>query len=63
MYGKGQNPNSLLSQLDKALEAGDESFNMSGGAAGKGFFAGRKSGWKYCKNSFAEKNNRYYKLL
>jgi nucleoside-diphosphate-sugar epimerase len=31
MYGKGQNPRSLLSQLDKALEAGDETFNMSGG--------------------------------
>jgi nucleoside-diphosphate-sugar epimerase len=31
MYGKGQNPNSLISQLDKALEAGDKVFNMSGG--------------------------------
>lgn len=31
MYGKGQNPNSLLSQLEKALAAGDEVFNMSGG--------------------------------
>ena len=31
MYGKGQNPNSLFSQLDKAIENSDESFNMSGG--------------------------------
>jgi nucleoside-diphosphate-sugar epimerase len=31
MYGKGQNPNSLLSQLDKALAKGEEVFNMSGG--------------------------------
>lgn len=31
MYGKGQNPNSLLSQLDTALENGDTVFNMSGG--------------------------------
>lgn len=31
MYGKGQNPKSLLSQLDAALERGDSSFNMSGG--------------------------------
>ena len=31
MYGKGQNPNSLLSQLDKALANGEEVFNMSGG--------------------------------
>jgi nucleoside-diphosphate-sugar epimerase len=31
MYGKGQNPNSLLSQLEKALDEGKEIFNMSGG--------------------------------
>ncbi len=31
MYGKGQNPNALLSQLDKALQNGDAIFNMSGG--------------------------------
>ena len=31
MYGKGQNPKSLISQLDKALENGDAIFNMSGG--------------------------------
>jgi nucleoside-diphosphate-sugar epimerase len=31
MYGKGQNPKSLLSQLDKALESGETVFNMSGG--------------------------------
>jgi dTDP-6-deoxy-L-talose 4-dehydrogenase (NAD+) len=31
MYGQGQNPKSLLSQLDKALQNGDEVFNMSGG--------------------------------
>lgn len=31
MYGKGQNQNSLLSQLDKALQNGDLVFNMSGG--------------------------------
>jgi nucleoside-diphosphate-sugar epimerase len=31
MYGKGQNPKSLLSQLDNALAAGDPVFNMSGG--------------------------------
>ena len=31
MYGKGQNENSLLSQLDKALQNGDTVFNMSGG--------------------------------
>ncbi|MDB5813277.1 MAG: dependent epimerase/dehydratase family protein [Rhodocyclales bacterium] len=31
MFGKGQNPNSLLAQLDRAIEAGDEEFRMSGG--------------------------------
>ena len=31
MYGDGQNPNSLLAQLDRAIEQGDVSFNMSGG--------------------------------
>jgi dTDP-6-deoxy-L-talose 4-dehydrogenase (NAD+) len=31
MYGEGQNPNSLLSQLDKALHESRASFNMSGG--------------------------------
>lgn len=31
MYGKGQNSNSLLSQLDKAIVEGKKIFNMSGG--------------------------------
>jgi dTDP-6-deoxy-L-talose 4-dehydrogenase (NAD+) len=31
MYGKGQNPNSLLSQLDKAISNAEPVFNMSGG--------------------------------
>jgi nucleoside-diphosphate-sugar epimerase len=31
MYGPGQNPNSLIAQLDQALAAGERVFNMSGG--------------------------------
>ncbi len=31
MYGPGQNPNSLIAQLDQALSAGERVFNMSGG--------------------------------
>ena len=31
MYGKGQNPNSLLSQLELALQNGETTFDMSGG--------------------------------
>ncbi|CAN5561536.1 NAD(P)-dependent oxidoreductase [soil metagenome] len=37
MYGKWQNPNSLLSQLDKALTNGDKVFNMSGGEQQRDF--------------------------
>tara|TARA_B100000686_G_scaffold162351_1_gene169901 strand:- start:4300 stop:6297 length:1998 start_codon:yes stop_codon:yes gene_type:complete len=31
MYGPGQNPNSLLAQLDNAIDKGESVFNMSGG--------------------------------
>lgn len=31
IYGKGQSSNSILSQLDRALEKGEPKFNMSGG--------------------------------
>lgn len=31
LHGEGQNPNSLLAALDRAIEAGDDSFNMSAG--------------------------------
>ena len=31
LYGKGQSPNSLLSQLQSALDRGDQVFNMSPG--------------------------------
>lgn len=31
MYGKGQHPHALLSQLDRAIENGDAAFNMSKG--------------------------------
>ncbi|OQW92801.1 MAG: epimerase [Thiotrichaceae bacterium IS1] len=31
LYGKGQNPNSVLSQLDRALQSDETVFNMSGG--------------------------------
>jgi dTDP-6-deoxy-L-talose 4-dehydrogenase (NAD+) len=31
MCGKGQNPNSIFSQLDKAIQEGKDTFNMSGG--------------------------------
>jgi len=31
MYGQGQNPNSILAQLDSAIDRGEPLFNMSGG--------------------------------
>lgn len=31
MYGKGQNPNSIFSQLDRAIENKQDTFDMSGG--------------------------------
>lgn len=31
LHGEGQNPNSLLAALDRAIEAGDDTFNMSAG--------------------------------
>ena len=37
MYGEGQAPNSLFSQLNKALEAGLIEFNMSGGEQERDF--------------------------
>ncbi len=37
MYGQGQNPKALFSQLVAALERGDEIFNMSGGEQERDF--------------------------
>lgn len=31
MYGKGQSPNSIISQLESAIQNGEKHFNMSGG--------------------------------
>lgn len=31
LYGPGQNPNSLIAQLDRAIDSGEKSFKMSGG--------------------------------
>lgn len=31
MYGEGQSPNSLVAQLDRAIDGGEAEFNMSGG--------------------------------
>ncbi len=37
LFGKGQNPNSLISQLEAALDRGDKVFRMSGGQQKRDF--------------------------
>lgn len=39
LHGNGQSPNSILSQLDRAIESGDEVFNMSGGEQERDYLA------------------------
>jgi len=39
LHGKGQNPNSLLAALDRAIDAGDATFNMSAGEQLRDFLA------------------------
>src|SRR5436190_6062712 len=43
MYGKGQNPNSLLSQLDQALANDEPVFNMSGGDQSRDYLSVEKA--------------------
>ena len=38
MYGEGQNPNSLLAQLDHAIDEGQSTFNMSKGDQLRDYF-------------------------
>lgn len=42
MYGKGQNPGSLMAQLDAAIARGDKIFNMSGGQQVRDFLPVKK---------------------
>lgn len=42
LYGEGQNPNSLLPQLDRALDKNEEFFNMSGGEQLKDYLSVEK---------------------
>jgi nucleoside-diphosphate-sugar epimerase len=39
MYGEGQNPNALLAQLQRTIDAGDTVFNMSGGEQVRDYLA------------------------
>jgi nucleoside-diphosphate-sugar epimerase len=55
MYGRGQSPNSLLSQLDKALEKGEKVFNMSGGQQVRDFLPVEKVAEYIVKIALQEK--------
>jgi dTDP-6-deoxy-L-talose 4-dehydrogenase (NAD+) len=55
MYGKGQNPNSLLSQLDKAIENREPSFNMSGGEQVRDYLPVEKVAEYIVKIAFQDK--------
>ena len=55
MYGKGQNPNSLLSQLDRALLNGEQVFNMSGGEQGRDFLPVEKVAANIARVALQEK--------
>lgn len=55
MYGKGQNPNSLLAQLDKALENKEGTFNMSGGQQTRDFLPVEKVAANIVKIALQEK--------
>ncbi len=50
MYGEGQNPNSLLSQLQNALEKGDIVFNMSGGEQERDYLPIEKVAELHCSS-------------
>jgi dTDP-6-deoxy-L-talose 4-dehydrogenase (NAD+) len=57
MYGKGQNPKSLLSQLEDALKRGDKVFNMSGGEQLRDYLPIEKAGEYIIKIAFQSKVN------
>ncbi|MBN8852363.1 MAG: epimerase [Sphingobacteriales bacterium 50-39] len=54
-FGEGQNPKSLLSQLEKALSDGEQVFNMSGGQQIRDYLSVERLAGYLCKISFQEK--------
>ena len=55
MYGPGQNPKSLLSQLDSALENNDRVFNMSGGEQVRDYLSVQKVAEYICRIALQDK--------
>ena len=56
-YGKGQSGNSILSQLQKALENGDDVFNMSGGEQLRDYLHVEKVAEKLVDVSFDDRHS------
>lgn len=56
-YGKGQNPNSLLSQLDRAISDKEKVFNMSGGEQLRDYLPIQKAAEYIIKCSMQNKIN------
>jgi len=56
MYGKGQAPSSLFTQLDKAIEQNASPFNMSGGEQIRDFLSVEKVVEHICQIAFLEAN-------
>lgn len=61
MYGKGQSEKSILSLLQKALDNGDESFNMSGGEQIRDYLPVEKVA-EYIVNHCLDQNNGIYNV-
>ena len=55
LYGKGQNPNSLLSQLERALENDDKIFNMSEGEQMRDYLPVERVADYICKIALQQK--------
>jgi dTDP-6-deoxy-L-talose 4-dehydrogenase (NAD+) len=49
MYGKGQNVNSLLSQLDHAIDSGQNVFNMSAGNQLRDYLSIQEVAENFCR--------------
>lgn len=57
IYGPGQNENSILSQLDRALERGEKVFNMSGGEQLRDYLPVEKVAYNIVKLALQPKAN------
>lgn len=62
VFGKGQNPKSLLSSLEKAIKNGDNVFNMSGGDQLRDFVHAEKAAELIVDNALNNNSRRIYNI-